>query len=369
MRMNKSISGAKFPRTNNPELLQMYATKGIYLNPDEPAILPHPQKEMSINGMAMDAAYDGFGVASNGVPYQFLVEYTKKPIDQLLNKRAYNQIGSEYQMGNFATQSVELATQSLVGSVSSYGDYSSDPISDINLNWVRRDAYRFETVIQYGDLEVDALSQAKIDAVGGKRYSAAQAIAVALNKLFFFGNSASSGAAITQCYGLLNDPALNPAVAVTGGTWSSRTDATTIIKDINGMFASLETQLSNNITQISNLLLVMPGQVGAYLGTVTSLGIPVMQMLKNIYPNIEVVYAPEYNLSATGGTPFTVASNYVQMIAMDVISEKSVVDIFAYKYRSHGTVRQLSSYQEKVSASSFGAGILLPAAISTIYGV
>lgn len=358
MKINNSIEGARLPSTNDAGMLQFLATKGIYLNPNEPAYF---NSKSTINGMAMDADTWLYNQPSNGVPLEFLVEYSKKPIKQILLKRAYNQIGAEYQMGGFATQTVRIPVQGLVAQVSSYGDYSADPISDANYTWSPRDLYRFQTVIQYGDLEVEAGGMAKLDIIGGKRYSASQAIAITQNKLFFTGDLISTGVFASKTFGILNDPALNPAIALTGG-WATAT-TNSIINDINKLFQQLQTQTGNNVSQDTRLLLCLSGEASAYLSTPNAnSSFTVAQVLRETYPNLQIVVAPEYKTLSSG-------LGGIQMIAIDLIDEKAAVDLFAYKYRSHGTIRQLSSYQEKVSASSGGCGVLAPAAVVTGTGL
>ena len=371
MRKNSRISRNRLPVTNNPAMLEMYETKGVYLSPTEPAIFEHPNNERSLMGLDKQLTTDAdtwtYNPSSNGVPFQFLVEYTKKPIKQILNKRAYMDVGVPYQYGNFATQRLEIVLQGLVGAVNPYGDYDESVTADANYTLSPRDVYRGQTVIGYGDLEVEAGATAKWDIIGGKRYSAAQSIAIAQNKLFFLGNISSTGAFVNKTLGLLNDPNLNASYPALNGNWSvaGATQATNIVGDINFAFSKLATQLGNNVIQSDRLMLVVSAQAGAYFGTPTSLGITVAQMLKSIYANLEIVYAPEYLSLASGSDNL----GGFQLIARDVIDEGTVCDLFSYKYRSHGTYRQTSSFKEKLSFGSGGAGVMAPAGVVTITGL
>ena len=371
MKINNRISRGALPRTNNMQMLELMESKGIYFAPGDLAIFDHPQGEKSIVGMdtrlAMDADTWSYGNPSNGVPYQFLTEYTRKPIQQILLKRAYMDIGKEYQMGSFSTQRVEIALQNLIGYVTPYGDYNDDAISDANYTWSPRDLYLGQTVIQYGDLEVEAGSSAKLDIIGGKRYSAAQSIAIAENKLFFLGNVTSGGAFVSKTFGLLNDPGLNASYPAPNGNWgtSGANQATNIINDINFAFQKLATQLGNNVTQESKLLLAVSAEAGSYFGTPTTLGITVAAMISSIYKNIRIVYAPEYKTLTSG----TDNLGGFQLIAEDCVSEGAVGDLFSYKYRSHGTVRKDSSYREKISFGSGGAAVFAPAGVVTVTGL
>ena len=365
MRFNQAIPRERGPRTNNQALLNAYERKGIYFHPDDVVVLDSPKGAASL--MGLDASTSVFNPASNGVPFQFLTEYAKKPIKQILNKRAYMEIGQEYQMGNFATQQVMIPVQGLVSEVQPYGDYSTSGTSDVNNTWPLRQLYLGQTVIQYGDLEVAATAEAKIDTISSKRYSAAQAIAIAQNKLFFVGNVTSTGAFASATYGILNNPGNLPSKPAPNGNWgvSSANEAINIINDINYAFSVLETQTSNNITADSKLILALAGQAIAYMNTPTQLGIMVKAMIAEAYPNMRIVSAPEY-LTLTSGTDNL---GGFQLIAEDLIDEGAVADLFSYKLRSHGTVRQVSSYIEKMSFGSGGCAVLATLAICTITGL
>lgn len=370
MRYNKPIERAARPRTNNPELLAKYESRGIYFAAGDTVILDHKDGYGSLRGMdgqlikGMDANTPVFNIGSTGVPYQFLTSYVKKPIKQILMKRAYSEIGQEMQQGNFATNNVMIPVQGLVNEVAAYDDYSTTGMSDVNNTYPQRDIYRGQTVIQYGDLEVEATAEGKIDIIGSKRYSAAQAIAIAQNKLFFVGNVNSSGQFISKTYGLLNDPGLNPSLPAPNGNWSLA-NALNIYNDFLYAFQQLVTQMGNNVDQRARMKFVTSGQAFTYINAVTTLGISVSAMIKNAFPNVEFITAPEYLTLASG----TDALGGFQLILEDAIDEGAAADLFTYKYRGHGTVRQASSFIEKVSFGSGGCAVLAPLAIVTITGL
>lgn len=361
-KFNSAISRGRSPRTNNRELLQAYERKGIYFSPDDVVILDHPKANQSL--MGMDADTPVFNINSQGVPFQFLTAYAKKPINQILMKRAYSQIGEEYQMGDFATQNVMIPVQGLVNEVQVYDDYSTSGTSDVNNTYPLRDVYRGQTVIQYGDLEVEATASAKIDIIASKRYSAAQAVAIAQNKLFFVGNVNSSGQFISKTYGILNDLGLNASLPAPNGNWSLA-NALNIYNDFLYAFAQLQTQMGNNVDANSRMLFATSGQAFTYINAVTTLGISVSKMIKDAFPNLEFVTAPEYLTLASGSD----ALGGFQLILKDAIDEGAAVDLFSYKYRSHGTIKQVSSFIEKISFGSGGCGVLAPLAIITITGL
>lgn len=362
MKFNQAIERGRSPRTNNRELLKAYERKGIYFDANDVVILDHPQGKGSL--MGMDADTPVFNISSTGVPFQFLTAYAKKPIEQILLKRAYKQIGKDYQMGNFASTTAMIPVQGLVGEVTPYDDYSTLGTSDVNNTYPQREFYRGQTIIQYGDLEVEATAEAKIDIIASKRYSASQAIAIAQNKLFFVGNVNSSGQFVSKTYGILNDLGLNASVPAPNGNWSLA-NALNIYNDFLYAFQVLVNQMGNNVDQNAKMLFATSGQAYTYINAVTTLGISVAQMIKEAFPNMTFVTAPEYLTLASGSD----ALGGFQLILEDAIDEGAAVDLFSYKYRGHGTVRQASSYIEKVSFGSGGCAVLCPAAIVTVTGL
>jgi hypothetical protein len=95
MRYNQPIPRARRPRTNNPALLAKYESKGIYFDHGDTVILDHPDEFSSLRGMdsnlirGMDADTPVYNISSTGVPFQFLTEYAKKPIKQILMKKEF----------------------------------------------------------------------------------------------------------------------------------------------------------------------------------------------------------------------------------------------------------------------------------------
>ena len=93
------------------------------------------------------------------------------------------------------------------GEVSSYGDFSQNGRSNANLNFPQREAYLYQTVIEYGDLEMDRAGLAKVGWAAELKQSAVVTLNKYQNLTYFYG------VAGLQNYGLLNDPGLNASVS------------------------------------------------------------------------------------------------------------------------------------------------------------
>ena len=349
------------------EIVNMYKEKfGIHFNNMNP-IVTDSDYEFKDQALTMDADTFAYNPASSGVPAWYTLVNLNKVVAQLLIKRAYMQIGDPLQQGNFETNTMQYATSALSGQVESYGDFVATTISDNNYTYPTRDVYRGQTVIQYGELEVATLSAAKIDAISQKQYSASMAIAIAQNKMFFFGNLNSAGAFITHNFGLLNNPQANSATPATNGTGSSplwsdkaqRGASQDIANDvIVTAFNVMQDQMGGNIDLTDKFKLCVSTTASAYLNATNSFGLNATEIIKKTMPNVEFVFAPEYAIVDS-----------FQLIAVDAIQENMVKDLFTYKMRSHTLIPSMSGARQKWSFGSAGCGILNNAPVVTISGI
>jgi len=306
---------------------------------------------------------------SNGVPGWYTLVNINKIIDQLLPVRRYEQIGGPLQYGGFTTNKAQYAMIGLEGQIEPYTDYGSTLISDINETFPTRDVYRGQTVIQYGDLEVATLAEAKVDAVSRKQYSAAMQIAIAQNRLFFYGNINGAGAFVSQIFGLLNDPQLNAATPATNGSsgsplWSVKaantaTGANDIANDvIVTAMTVMQNQMGGNVELGAKYKLCVPTAAVSYMNSTNSFGLNATAIIKATLPGLEIVSTPEYN---------TLKS--FQLIGPSPQGGDMVADLFTYKLRGHTLVPQMSSKRQKWSFGSSGCAIFQYAPIVTVSGI
>jgi hypothetical protein len=90
--------------------------------------------------------------------------------------------GDRVVIGDWTITSDKYREEEAVGHVAPYSDFSAAGVSDVNNVWIKRDFYLFQTVIKYGDLEVERNSKAKINRVEQKQRSAANTINRFLNR-------------------------------------------------------------------------------------------------------------------------------------------------------------------------------------------
>lgn len=280
---------------------------------------------------------------------------------QAPNKGA--EILGEQKKGSWVDQTIFIPVIENTGEVSNYGDFNTMGRSDVNEQWEQRQATLFQTIIEYGDLEVERAGAAKLELVSEKQQSAAKTLDKFLDLTYH------NGIAGLQNYGILNDPslpaALTPSTKAAGGVkWVAagivNATAEEIYRDVQSMYTQLASVSQGYITESSSLTLVYPNTVAGALTAVNSFGITIKAFIKESFPSIEYVSDPRYA---------TVAGNVVQLISKEFDGKKTGYCGFNEKSRDHALVRSLSSYAQKKTAGSWGAIIRYPLAFSQMLGV
>lgn len=313
--------------------------------------------------MAMDAQPSLITVPNAGIPAFFtqLVDPDVVRILQAPNKGA--QILGEQKKGTWVDQTILIPVVENTGEVSSYGDFNENGRSDTNETWEQRQSYLFQTIVEYGDLEVERAGAAKLNLVSEKSTSAAKTLDKFSDYTYHFG------VAGLQCYGLLNDPALSPALTPTtkaagGAKWVTNgvitAQAAEIYADFQAMFQELTSTSGGLIDADTKFKLVYPNVVAAAMTAVNSFGITIRAFIKESFPNVEFIVDPRYA---------TTAGNLVQLIAETFDGNSIGYCAFNEKMREHPMVRDSSSYKQKRTAGTWGAIVRYPLAIAQMIGV
>ena len=313
--------------------------------------------------MAIDAQPTLVTNPSAGIPSFFtqFVDPEVVRVMQVPNKGA--SILGEEKKGDWTTQTAWFPMLENTGEVSSYGDNNNNGVSDVNEQFESRQSYLFQTVIQYGDLEVARAGEAKLNLVAEKQMAAAKTLDKFQDYSYHFGIST------LQNYGILNDPslsaALTPTTKAAGGTkWVNNgvivAAAQEVYADFQMLFNELTSTTFGGIDQETKLKLVVPNAVNAALTATNQFGITVRAFIKESFPNVEYVTDPRYA---------TAAGNVMQLIAEEWNGMKTGTCAFNEKMRDHLVVRDLSSYKQKRTGGTWGAIIKYPLGIATMIGV
>ena len=280
---------------------------------------------------------------------------------QAPNKGA--EILGEQKKGTWVDQTIFIPVVENTGEVSSYGDFNTLGRSDVNEMWEQRQAYLFQTIIEYGDLEVERAGAAKLELVSEKQQAATKTLDKFLDLTYHNGISGMLN------YGILNDPglpaALTPGTKTAGGVkWVTAGVVNATAEEIYEDFQSLYNQLASvsqgYITADTPMTLVYPNTVAGALTAINSFGITIRAFIKESFPNIEYVSDPRYA---------TVAGNVVQLIAKEFDGKKTGYCAFNEKSRDHALVRSLSSYAQKKTGGTWGAIIRYPLSFAQMLGV
>ena len=347
-----------------------FAARGVSL-PDVIAYMP-PEWKHDFT-MAMDAQPSLTTTANSAVP-AFLTTLIDPAVFKILfapNKLAI--IFGETRKGTWLDQTAMFPTVEHTGEVSSYGDWAENGRTGVNTNWPQRQSYLFQTVKEYGDLELERAGLAKINWVSEIDQAAATVLNKYANLVYAFGLQG------LQNYGLLNDPnltaSLTPATKAAGGTkWISSSGvvvatANEVFTDIQSMFYQLVLQTQGLVEADAKLVLAMSPASEVALTATNSFNVNVFDLLKKNFPNIRFETAVQYGSITASNPQGNSAGNLVQMIVEEIEGQATGYCAFNEKMHAQPIVRQLSSYRQKVLAGVWGCVIRQPFALVQLLGV
>lgn len=311
-----------------------------------------------IDTLAHDAAL--VTMANSTVPAELLAYYDPRIIDIVTRPRKAREIFSEVQKGDWTTPFAKFRVNELTGSTQPYTDFGQSRTSGVNYNWITRQQYVFQTLIEYGDLEEAVSAAAKIQLAADKQRSAAHVIDVDANLFYLLGVQGM------EIYGLLNNPGLSAAIAPLpsgqGGSiaWADK-NTQQIYNDILALHEHLVSQGDGWIDQTSGLTLVVSPAAAVALGKATDYNVSVQDMLHKYFSSLKIVTLPEMADDTAGES--------VMLIA-DTMSGNPTGELaFSNKIRAGRIVPDVSSFRQKWVSTTYGAIIYYPQAIATMRGV
>lgn len=330
-----------------------------------------PEWKENIN-LAMDAQPALVTTPNSGVP-AYLTFFTDPDILRVLtaaNEGA--EIFGEKQKGEWTTSTLIFPVVERTYEVSSYGDYNNNGRAGINTNFPERQPYLYQTVVEYGELEIERAGLAKIGFVAEQKEAAIDG----LNK---FGNlTYFKGVAGLQNYGALNDPALFPAIAPApkaagGNAWMS---GNVVVATANEIFTDIQSLVIQAINQSSGLintkskfvLGLSPAREGALTATNT-FNVNVAALLKNNFPNLEIKNAIQYGALSAQNPQGSAVGEIMQLWAPEAAGQESGYCSFNAKLRAGPVVRELSAYKQKLSQGTSGFILRQPFAMATMAGI
>lgn len=298
--------------------------------------------------LAMDSAM----VTTPNVAYpaSFFQYIDPQIVEVLFGATNANKLAPEVKQGTWEQEFYNFPVEEVVGDVTAYSDRTENVSTTVNYEFPVRELARFQTVIEYGDLEADKASVAKIALASRKQIAGANIIARKQNQFYLYGVSGK------QNYGLLNDPNLNstvsPITVNNNTTWTAKTTAdptnagNLVYNDILKLWAELSSKNGGNISQTERIVLAVSNAVVSYLSMPNQFGLTAEKMLKDNFPMIEIVQLPELS---------TNAGEEIMLLVPELYGVDTVNLAFADKFRAGRVIPELSQYKQKLVGTSWGA--------------
>jgi len=361
---------------NFQESMDLYAQDSArfeQLGAIHPTVKLYATDEIKHNFMAYDAQPVLQTAPNAGIP-SWLTTYIDPTVFEILfaPTEAAEIVGEE-KKGDFTTETAMFPTVEHTVEVSSYGDFNENGRASANTNWPQRQAYRFQVMMEYGDLEVERAGLGRVNWIGQLDAAAADG----LNR--FYNLSGFYGIAGLENYGLFNDPNLgapiSPAPKANGGTsWFTadghpNATANEVYNDIVAVYTNLVAQNAGNVNKKTQMVLgLSPGSEVALTFT-NSFNVNVEDLLKKNFPGLRIQTAVQYGALNSTNPQGVAAGNFMQLIAEKIKTQKTATMGFTEKLRAFPIIRATSSYKQKKGAGTFGTIIRMPVGFSSMVGI
>ena len=352
----------------------MFEQNGVYL----PDVKAYAWDEAKVNALAVDAQPVLQSTVNSGVP-AFLTTLIDPSVYRVVfaPTRAAEIFGEE-RKGSWTDQTAMFPVVEQTGEVSSYGDYNENGRASANVNWPQRQSYLFQTVCEYGELEIERAGLGRVNWVSQVDGAATSVMVRYINQTYFYGVQG------LQNYGLLNDPNLSapltPATkAYSGVKWTNNgqivATANEIYADIQAMWIKIVnqtagvTQNAGQIDQNAKMTLALSPESLVAMTATNSFGVNVEDLLKKNFPNLRVISAVQYGAQSATNPSGIAGGNLVQLIVDNIDGQDIGYCAFNEKLRAHTIVRAMSSWKKKMTTGTWGAIIRQPAGIAQLLGV
>jgi hypothetical protein len=344
------------------------ALNRIGINMDARAVSMLMRGRSAMDSMTgMDSLQPTVTTGSIGTPVQFLQNWLPGFVFVVTAARKIDDIIGLMITGSWEDEQIVQGILERTSSSVPYGDYTNVPLSSWNTNFNYRTVVRFEEGMKVGVLESARAARQLVDDAGMKREAAALALEITRNAVGFFGFN--SGNNLT--YGFLNDPGLSSFQLLPNGVsgfpqWSTKTFLE-ICKDIRTAISQLRNASQDTIDpEKVDLTLAIATASVDYLSVTSDFGISVRDWLKEAYPRVRVVSAPQLNAANAGDNVF-----YLQADKLDDMSTdggRVWIQPVPTKFQVLGVQQLAKAYEEDYSNSTAGAMCKRPYAVQRFFG-
>ena len=306
--------------------------------------------------------------ASITTPVQFLQAWLPGFVEVITAARRIDMLVGITTQGSWEDEEIVQGVLEKVGNASIYGDQTSTPLTNWNVNYERRTIIRFEEGMEVARLEEARAAAIRINSAENKRGAAASSLEIERNRVGF--NGYNSGA--NRTYGFFNSPQTPAYTTVTDGAggsslWSDKTFLE-IIADLRVAFQSLRTSTMEQVDPTTDATtLVIATDAMDFLSTVSDFGVSVREWLTKSYPNCRPMSAPELNDANGGENVFYLYAETVNDSGTD--DNRTWVQVVPTKFQTLGVDQRHKSYVEAYSNATSGLMLKRPYAVVRRSGI
>jgi len=363
------IPGGKVRSLEGFKAEEYRSLKKIGINLNEQTVNMLMKGKAAMDSMAaMDALQPTVTTGTVGTPVQFLQNWLPGFVFVITAARKIDDIIGLMVTGAWEDEQIVQGILERTGFSVPYGDYTNVPLSSWNTNFNYRTVVRFEEGMKVGNLEAARSSRLQVDDAGMKREAAALALEIIRNTVGFSGFNGGDN----NTYGYLNDPGLGSYTEVATGAssstlWSTKTFLE-ICKDIRTAIVALRTQSQDTIDpEKVDLTLAISTDAVDWLSTTSDFGISVRDWLREAYPRIRVVSAPQLNNAYSSDNVFYLHADKIDDMSTD--GGRVWIQPVPTKFQVLGVQQLAKAYEEDYSNATAGAMCKRPYAVVRYYAI
>lgn len=326
-------------------------------------------------GNGMDAAFTA-PVTSPSIPtpIQFLQQWLPGFVKVMTAARKIDELVGITTIGSWEDQEIVQGMLEPAGTATEYGDFTNIPLTSWNTNFERRTIVRGELGMLVGMLEEARSSAMRLNSAETKRQQSAVGLEVMRNAIGFYGWYGGKN----RTFGFLNDPNLPAAItSTTQNGWATATFQQ-IINDIRIMVQQLRVNSQDQINpEDVQLVLALPTNVIDFFSITTDFGISVRDWIRNTYPQLRIVSAPELmgavedpdNPGEYDNVAYLYAEEIDSTIDGSTDDGSTFMQLVQTKFMTLGVEKRAKSYVEDYANATAGVLLKRPYAVVRMVGI
>ena len=297
--------------------------------------------------------------ASITTPVQFLQAWLPGFVEIITAARRIDMLVGITTQGSWEDEEIVQGVLEKTGNAAIYGDNTSTPLTNWNVNYERRTIIRFEEGMQVGRLEEARAAAIRTNSAENKRAAAASSLEIERNRVGFFGYNGGEN----RTYGFFNSPQLPAYDTVSDGAsanseWAGKTFLE-ITADLREAFQQLRTRSQEQIDpKMDATTLAIATDAIDYLTTVSDFGVSVQEWLDKNYPRNRQISAPELNGANGGENVFYLYAETVNDSGSD--DNRVWGQVIPTKFQTLGVDQRHKSYVEAYSNATSGLMLKRP---------